>query len=862
MAKKNPYKNVRTLSEVKLGVENEFWKDVEDRIKNRAKEATRKLEEQLNKKQKQKRPKAKVKRKKGESPTFEQLADEIDEVEPYIPQAQEEIEETIKRKETEDTLKAEKLREISEKNLEEHQNIVDELDSKIRDIVESVKTDSTEVLKEQQQRITNLRIFISQNDELLNATIKKKLQEDIKDLSESIAKRVAEKKSILKKAGTVLKGTATTSMSMLPKLIHFATAGDPLARAIVSGVGGTLGSLKNLYTQHKEKKAEEISRQRQILEEKNELAKKFGSAKETFEELKTTREQHKEAVKNKKAEIFEQAAKQKTEQPETEEQEPYPTKPPRKVKVERPEPKERLVKIKSHPSEGEDLSEYMRHQIFIIEGLIGPIKSIDENVKLLVKFQTKSSENLADISEQKKEQASIDEFARTEAERETKTLKPEEKEKSGLSKGNLATEMLKNTGKVDDKSILDITSKLGMSSLLLGPLKFLMGPIGITGVIAGLLGYVGYKMLYSSDFSRGWSIFLEYIGKKLPVVGGLLTAWDEKFARSEHDIILKYQQKTGTLSKLKQEYHKAKEYERQNPGKSGFNAGPKAIFTDQLADSESEYLKKIETTEKELNQVKHNYERFKQGEIVRADDMKLEPQKTKKTLGKISLSNSYKPRKDIARPNEEYMKYIKEASQETGLPEEVLIGLISTENAQLNPNAHNKEGGGKGARGIMQLRGPASEDVNLSDEDVFDPEKNIKAGAKYLKMQIEKTGSIEEGIAAYNQGYGNRKNEEGKAYAQLVLSRAEGYKQAKQLEIQNRPHAVNVKNEIQTAGNRVDQNDYKMAGLHGAVPVTIPQVVPSSGSTSGVSIPSNRGQIGTRDSTLSAQQLMILSSSG
>jgi len=96
-------------------------------------------------------------------------------------------------------------------------------------------------------------------------------------------------------------------------------------------------------------------------------------------------------------------------------------------------------------------------------------------------------------------------------------------------------------------------------------------------------------------------------------------------------------------------------------------------------------------------------------------------------------------------PTKEWKRIIRKAANTYGLPEELITSVIRTESAfqahALSP---------KGAQGAMQIMPQTQEELGLVDP--FDPEANVMAGCAYLKRQLDRFGSLELALAAYNAG--------------------------------------------------------------------------------------------------------------
>jgi soluble lytic murein transglycosylase len=108
-----------------------------------------------------------------------------------------------------------------------------------------------------------------------------------------------------------------------------------------------------------------------------------------------------------------------------------------------------------------------------------------------------------------------------------------------------------------------------------------------------------------------------------------------------------------------------------------------------------------------------------------------------------------------------YEDYVVRYSEEYGLDENIIYAIINTESS-FNPAAESEVG----ARGLMQImedaflwtksRMPQSdENDNVSYNDMYDPELNIKYGAYLFYLLYNEYGDYETALAAYHSGRGN-----------------------------------------------------------------------------------------------------------
>nr|CRH04500.1 putative GH23 : Lytic transglycosylase [Candidatus Magnetococcus massalia] len=82
---------------------------------------------------------------------------------------------------------------------------------------------------------------------------------------------------------------------------------------------------------------------------------------------------------------------------------------------------------------------------------------------------------------------------------------------------------------------------------------------------------------------------------------------------------------------------------------------------------------------------------------------------------------------------------------EEGLDPDLLRAVAATESS-FNNNAISKSG----AIGLMQLMRPTAKDMGV--KNIYDPEQNLRGGAKYLAMLLKRFDSLVLALSAYNAG--------------------------------------------------------------------------------------------------------------
>ncbi len=135
-----------------------------------------------------------------------------------------------------------------------------------------------------------------------------------------------------------------------------------------------------------------------------------------------------------------------------------------------------------------------------------------------------------------------------------------------------------------------------------------------------------------------------------------------------------------------------------------------------------------------------------------------------------------------------YVDHIRDAAQETNLPEELLRAVIMQESA-----GDQRATSQKGAGGLMQLMPDTAKSVGVID--LYDAGENIMGGARYLRQMLDRFGDLETALAAYNAGPGNIEKHGGmppfvetQNYVKRVLSELSEVKRVNKI-----PHATDIR---------------------------------------------------------------------
>ena len=103
-----------------------------------------------------------------------------------------------------------------------------------------------------------------------------------------------------------------------------------------------------------------------------------------------------------------------------------------------------------------------------------------------------------------------------------------------------------------------------------------------------------------------------------------------------------------------------------------------------------------------------------------------------------------------------YSEYVEKYSKEYVVDKYLIYACIKAE-SNFNEKAESK----KGAKGLMQLMDSTGQEIakglnmTIDNDDLFEPEINIKLGTKYISRMLQKYENTELALAAYNAGSGN-----------------------------------------------------------------------------------------------------------
>ena len=104
---------------------------------------------------------------------------------------------------------------------------------------------------------------------------------------------------------------------------------------------------------------------------------------------------------------------------------------------------------------------------------------------------------------------------------------------------------------------------------------------------------------------------------------------------------------------------------------------------------------------------------------------------------------------DHARPATPFAEPIYESARRHGLNPSLVAAVVRTESS-FDPRAVSR----KGARGLMQLMPATGRRLGVAPAELYEPEKNLDAGSRYLRQLLDRFGALELALAAYNAGEG------------------------------------------------------------------------------------------------------------
>lgn len=882
MAKKNTFKNIRTLSDVKGAVEQswvqeelleqvkKFSEDFYKDKKERDKQAQEKRKPRKPKKEKEPKPKPepeketreKPKKKPREKSAKEKLEEfESKKYEPYI--IQEKLTEEQKRIIHEDATFEKALRETDVTNQAKYDEMIQYFDSRVDDIIEETKNSRISNLLFQKKRVADLIAYLNNDEKLFNEESKKYLTAKLSAIQAGLQKSTSIKQRAISKAGGLIKGAA----SSLPALAIALTGGDPLAAMAVAGIASGVKKFSDWRRGRKEAKAAD----KKILE-------KMGESSTALAELKSVKQTYETNYNTERETLLKKAEEEAAQQQAEPQKEPEKEK---KKRTPKQEPEKSFMSSMLEGS-GETFSEgvayhemtgYMRQEINVLEQLAIPVNEIADDMKQLIEVEKSSNDYLRRISEYftgKKQDEQVAAFEDNESPGLGKLLK-EEKSK-GKKKASFLSRLF--GGGEGGGSLLETFALAGMASNLLGvPGKMLGGAgkmLGGAGKMLGGVGrllklipgasailafglpvaafgaaaIVGHELVKSTGFAGGWAIL------KRTILNNLLGTPEQQLAQKKDR--LKYEQES---------LEKALEYEKKNgPGTRFGRNSLTAIGTDALAISEAEQRKKIMELQSEVLKLEIDA-------INESRKSRLETATVGSTVSAalgysnkpMTLGGKYRGTAKQATPiHPDIDKLIVKYSDQYKIDPNILRGLVMQESSG-NPYAKAK---GSSAKGLTQMIDSTAREMGVTDP--YDPEQSIKGGAKYLRIMYDNFGTTEEALQHYFAGPSKRSPylAGGAEYAQNVLRKAEAYRKAEQLSPANNiPEAVKKTDELYTKRDELAGTQQQFTPINNTT--MTPAGFPVAPSTAGLNEIPSRGQVHSAESSFQmALNMTYMNASG
>lgn len=155
-------------------------------------------------------------------------------------------------------------------------------------------------------------------------------------------------------------------------------------------------------------------------------------------------------------------------------------------------------------------------------------------------------------------------------------------------------------------------------------------------------------------------------------------------------------------------------------------------------------IREIETRMGALSDMVRNRQAELDGQS--GEDFTSQVAKARNSLSTSLTSAPAGSRNSALASDRPYAGIVENASRESQVPAELLHAVVQRE-SNYNPRAVSP----KGAMGLMQLMPGTAGDLQVSDP--FDPESNVRGGAKYLRGLLDRfDGNLVKALAAYNAG--------------------------------------------------------------------------------------------------------------